>query len=93
MQLPRSQSMQFPRPKIYLSHLNQLIDKRVVIQPEIEITNKLFPQRDFARRLSTSHQRTKSSIQLRAQKFDVHWTKRNKNAQPEAKTASKQMIQ
>ena len=93
MHLPRSHSMQFPRPKIYLSHLNQLIDKRVAVQPEIEINNKLFPQRDFARRLSTSHQRTKSSIQLRAQKFDVHWNKRNKNAQPEGRTTSKQMIQ
>jgi hypothetical protein len=56
------------------------MDKKVIVQPEIEVNNKLFPQRDFARRLATSHQRTKSSIQLRSQRFDLHWTnKRNKN--------------
>ena len=50
------------------------------MQPEIEVTNKLFPQRDFARRLATSHQRTKSSIQLRSQRLDLRWTsKRAKN--------------
>jgi hypothetical protein len=70
----RSQSLPFPRPKIYLSHLNQLIDKRIVVQPEVEVNNKLFPQRNFARKLATSHQRIKSSIQLRSQKFDLHWT-------------------
>lgn len=76
----RTRSVQFPRPKIYLSHLNQLIDRKVVVQPEIQVTNKLFPQRDFAKRLATSHQRTKSSIQLRSQRFDLHWTtKRAKN--------------
>lgn len=31
----RAQSVEFPRPKIYLSHLNQLIDKRIVVQPEV----------------------------------------------------------
>jgi hypothetical protein len=50
------------------------------VQPEIEVTNKLFPQRDFARRLATSHQRTKSSIQLRSQRLDLRWTsKKAKN--------------
>jgi hypothetical protein len=30
----RAQSVQFPRPKIYLSHLNQLIGKKeMVVQP------------------------------------------------------------
>lgn len=76
----KARSVEFPRPKIFLSHLNQLIDKKIILQPEIEVNNKLFPQRDFAKRLSTSHQRTKSSIQLRAQRFDLHWTsKRTKN--------------
>lgn len=76
----RARSVEFPRQKIYLSNLNQLMDKKVILQPEIEVNNKLFPQRDFARRLSTSHQRTKSSIQLRSQRFDLHWTsKRAKN--------------
>lgn len=72
----RAQSVEFPRPKIYLSHLNQLIDKRVVVQPEVEVNNKLFPQRNFARKLATSHQRIKSSIQLRSQKYDLHWKNR-----------------
>jgi hypothetical protein len=76
----RAKSVEFPRPKIYLSHLNQLIDKKIIVQPEVETHNKLFPQRDFAKRLATSHQRTKSSIQLRSQRFDLHWTtKRAKN--------------
>jgi hypothetical protein len=70
----RTKSVEFPRPKIYLSHLNQLIDKKIIVQPEVETHNKLFPQRDFAKRLATSHQRTKSSIQLRSQRFDLHWT-------------------
>lgn len=63
---------------MYLSHLHHLIDRKVVLQPEIEVANKLFPHRDFARKLSTSHQRIKSSIQLRAQRFDLHWTTRKK---------------
>lgn len=75
-----TRSLEFPRHKIYLENLNQLMEKKFVVQPEIEVSNKLFPQRDFAKRLSTSHQRTKSSIQLRSQRFDLHWTtKRAKN--------------
>lgn len=31
----RTRSVEFPRSKIYLSHLNQLMDKKVVVQPEI----------------------------------------------------------
>lgn len=77
--LQRCSSVEFPnRTKVYLSHLHHLIDRKTVLQPEVEVTNKLFPHRDFARKLATSHQRTKSSIQLRVQRFDVQWTARKK---------------
>lgn len=73
----RSNSCDFPRQKIYLTSLNQLIDRKVVMQPEVETNNKLFPQRPFAKRLSMSHQRIKSSVQIRSKKFDLHWTSKN----------------
>lgn len=40
----------------------------------MEVANKLFPHRNFAKKLSISHQRVRSSLQLRSQKFDLHWT-------------------
>ena len=70
----------FPRQKIYLSSLSQLIEKKVVVQPEVEVNNKLFPQRNFAKKLSFNHQRMRSNVQLRTHKFDLHWTsKQSKN--------------
>jgi len=46
------------------------------MQPEIEVSSKLFPKRDFAKKLSISHQRIKSSVQLRSQRFDLRWTQK-----------------
>jgi len=31
----RSNSLEFPRQKIYLTSLNQLIDRKIVVQPEV----------------------------------------------------------
>lgn len=78
MELPRAQTVDYPRKKIYLSNLNQLIDRKTN-QPEVEVASKLFPQRDFARKLSVSHQRTRSSIQFKAQRFDLKWTPKKSN--------------
>jgi hypothetical protein len=93
MEAPRAQTVDYPRKKIYLSNLNQLIDKKTN-QPEVEVASKLFPQRDFARKLSVSHQRTRSSIQLKAERFNLKWSpKKNsalivesKRSSPKAKT-------
>lgn len=74
--LVRSSTVDFPRRKIYLTHLNQLIERKIVLQPEIEVSSKLFPQRDFAKKLSISHQRVKSSVQLRSQRFDLQWSQK-----------------
>lgn len=70
----RSNSVEFPRHKVYLTSLSQLIDRKVIVQPQAEISKKLFPQRDFAKKLAITHQRTKSSVQLRSRKFDLHWS-------------------
>jgi DNA-binding transcriptional MocR family regulator len=79
MEVPRAQTVDYPRKKIYLSNLNQLIDRKIS-QPEVEVASKLFPQRDFARKLSVSHQRTQSSIQFKAQRFDLKWTPKKNSA-------------
>jgi len=70
----RNKSVEFPRQKIYLSSLSQLMERKVVIQPEAEANNKIFPQRNFAKKLALNHQRVRSNIQLRSHKFDLHWT-------------------
>ena len=38
------------------------------------MSSKIFPQRNFAKKLSLNHQRIRSNVQLRSQKFDLHWT-------------------
>ncbi len=68
----RSNSAEFPRQKIYMTSLSQLMERKLIIQPEVEVTNKLFPQRNFAKKLANYHQRIKSNIQLRSRKFDLH---------------------
>ena len=70
----RSHSAQFPRQKIYLSSLSQLMQRKVVMQPQAEVSSKIFPQRNFAKKLSLNHQRIRSNIQLRSHKFDLHWS-------------------
>lgn len=68
----RSNSAEFPRQKIYLTSLSQLMERKLVLQPEIEANNKLFPQRSFAKKLSLTHQRLKNNHQLRSRKFDLN---------------------
>lgn len=68
----RSNSAEFPRQKIYLTSLSQLMERKLVLQPEIEVNNKLFPQRSFAKKLSVTHQRLKNNLQLRSRKFDLN---------------------
>ena len=70
----RTSSADQPRQRIYLSNLNQLIDRQATVRPESEVSTKLFPQRDFARKLAMSHQRIRSSIELRVRKFDLRGT-------------------
>lgn len=71
-QWQRSNSAEFPRQKIYMTSLSQLMERKLTVQPEIEVSNKLFPTRNFAKKLSVSHQRIRSNMQLRTRKFDLH---------------------
>jgi len=73
----RSNSSDLPRHKIYLTSLNQLIDRKIVVQPEVETNNRIFPQRTFAKKLAMTHQRAKSSVQIRSRKFDLNWNSKN----------------
>jgi hypothetical protein len=74
MEWHRSSSAEFPQRKVYLTSLSQLIERKYVAQPETEVNNKLFPQRNFAKKLALNHQRVKSNVQFRSHKFDLHWT-------------------
>ena len=71
--LPRCHSVQLTRSKIHLDHLNRLIDRPPTQQPEVEINNKLFPHRTFAKKLALSHhhQRRNNNLQVRTNKYDV----------------------
>lgn len=40
----------------------------------------MFPQRAFAKKLSLSHQRTKSNIQIRTKKFDLQFSPKKSKA-------------
>ena len=74
----RNHSDIFPRQKIYLSSLTQLIQKKITLQPEVEVNKKLFPQRNFAKKLGITHQRNKNNLQVRSEKYDLHWTSKKK---------------
>ena len=72
--LPRCSSVQLPRPKYYLDHLGCLIDFPPLQQPETEVNKKLFPNQSYSKKLSISHQRSKSITQLRNRKFDLQFS-------------------
>jgi hypothetical protein len=74
-QLPRS--FELPRHKIYLTSLNQLIERKIVIGPEVETTHRIFPKCAVNKKLPVSCLRTKSSAQMRAAKVDVQCSETN----------------
>lgn len=54
-----------------------MVERRIAPQIEVEVNSKIFPQRNFAKKLSIAHQKVKSSVQPKVPKFDLHWTSKN----------------
>jgi hypothetical protein len=65
--MERSRSAELHSSKIYLTHLGQLLSKKVV-QPEAEVSNKLFPVDKLS---PIEHRRAKSSILMRIRKAEL----------------------
>ena len=73
----RPTSFELPRHKIYLTSLNQLIDRKIVVQPEVQTNNRIFSQCALPKKITMNLQRAKSRAQIRPRKSDMHWNSKN----------------